>query len=360
MTEPARIPDRAEAIRHHREAGGLVAAVFPIHYPRALFRAFNVLPVEIWAPRLTGAGDDHLQAYTCSIVRTGLSFLLSERAERVDLVLAPHACDSTQGLGSLLLDLLPPPKPVLTLYLPRGEGQAAASFLAEELQRLFERLAQITGRKPTTEQLRAHIASEEAADALSAELLRARPRSAIRDGELYRLLRAREYLPADTFAEHARAALERPEAPGDGRAPVLLSGIVPDPPEILDALDVLGARVVADDLAATGRRLYPPGRSAEPFLRMAERLLSGPPDSSLGASMQVRANHLKRLAQETGAKAAIFLQVKFCEPEQFYLPALRRALEEVGVRSVVVELNPTEPLPDQATTRIEALLETLA
>jgi uncharacterized membrane protein YbhN (UPF0104 family) len=39
------LPDRKQAIAHHREAGGGIAAVFPIHYPRALLRAFD-LPVS--------------------------------------------------------------------------------------------------------------------------------------------------------------------------------------------------------------------------------------------------------------------------------------------------------------------------
>lgn len=36
------IPGRLESIEAHKAHGGLVAAVFPIHYPRALFRAFNI------------------------------------------------------------------------------------------------------------------------------------------------------------------------------------------------------------------------------------------------------------------------------------------------------------------------------
>lgn len=334
-----------------------MAAVFPVHSPRALLRAFDLLPVELWGPGIdTALGDARLQQYTCSIVRAGMSFALSPRAEEVEVLLVPHACDSTQGLGSVLLDFARPRCPVLPFYLPRGQGEAALAFLASELGALFEKLAAHTGRRPTEEELRRRIAAEEAADQLFGQLL-VKPLP-LSNRERYRLLRSREFLPAESFAERCQAALEQAGQSKSEGVPLLLSGIVPEPMEILEALDRLGGRVVADDLACTGRRAYSPGQSAEPFRRLAQSLLSGPPDSTLGASVQSRVDHLTQLVRQSGARAVLFLLVKFCEPEQFYLPALRQALEQEGVRSVVVELHPTEPLPDQALTRIEALLET--
>lgn len=102
------IPHRSEVIRAHKEKGGSVAAVLPIHYPRALLRAFNVLPVEVWGPPgpQPGRGAGHLQSYVCSIVGNALGFLLSGGLEETDVVVVPHACDSLQGLGSLLIDFI--------------------------------------------------------------------------------------------------------------------------------------------------------------------------------------------------------------------------------------------------------------
>ena len=73
------LPSRRQTIADHKARGGRVAAVFPVHHPRALWRAFGVHPVEVWGPPGTDTtlGDAHLQAYTCGIVRGGLSFVLS-------------------------------------------------------------------------------------------------------------------------------------------------------------------------------------------------------------------------------------------------------------------------------------------
>ena len=91
MPASLEIPTRSEVISKHKGRGGRVAAVFPIHYPRALFRAFNVLPVEVWGPPKVEArqGEAHLQSYTCSIVRNGLSFILSGGLNVADFIVVP-------------------------------------------------------------------------------------------------------------------------------------------------------------------------------------------------------------------------------------------------------------------------------
>ncbi len=41
---------RTSVIKDIKNRGGSVAAVLPIHYPRALLRAFDIYPIEVWGP----------------------------------------------------------------------------------------------------------------------------------------------------------------------------------------------------------------------------------------------------------------------------------------------------------------------
>ena len=70
------IPSRKEVIKDIKNQGGLVAAVLPIHYSRALLRAFDIYPIEVWGPPKVDVslGGAHLQPYVCSIVHHALSF----------------------------------------------------------------------------------------------------------------------------------------------------------------------------------------------------------------------------------------------------------------------------------------------
>ncbi len=354
------IPRRLETIREYQQQGGSIAAIFPIHYSRALLRAFNFLPVEVWGPPgiYEPHGAVHLQPYVCSIVHNAISFLQSGGLEAAEVFIVPHACDSLQGLGSILIDFVKPKQPILPLYIPRGRRASDLSFLGAELQSQYEHLVNITGRVPTDDDLMESVRIDEKADGLLGELHRQRQHLSLSDSGFYRLIRSREYLPAERFTELAERALaETDHVKDDGRIPILLSGIMPEPMGTLDALSEAGSVVVADDLACCGRRLYPPGESDKPFTRMAERILNGPPDSTRGDSIESRCAHLLQLVQTYGARGVVFYEVKFCEPELFDLPLLRKALIEAEIHSITVEVDINEPLPQRLLTRLEAFVE---
>jgi benzoyl-CoA reductase/2-hydroxyglutaryl-CoA dehydratase subunit BcrC/BadD/HgdB len=355
------LPRRTDVIAGWKESCGFVAAVFPIHYPRELLRAFGILPVEVWGPPGIEAdhGATHLQPYLCSVVRNGLSFLLAGGLDVVDLLVVPHACDSLQGLGSILLDFVTPRQPVLPIYLPRGLRECDVGFLADEFRSLYGQLETVTGRSPTEAELSAHIQREEEADESLAQLHQGRSACPLSDAAFYRLLRSREYLPAETFADLSRQVLAIASSPrqAGGGVPLILSGILPEPMDLFEALAGMGGRVVADDLACCGRRLYPPGRSGEPFRRMAERIVYAPPDPTRGNPIQERLEHLLRLVDASGAKGVVFYNVKFCEPELFDYPDLGRGLQRAGIPSLTVEVDLNDPVSQRVLTRLEAFLE---
>ncbi len=359
MTE---IPRRTETCSKFMDKGGKIAAVMPIHYSRGLLRAFDILPVEVWGPPKVDVsyGGAHLQPYVCSIVHNALSFLKMGGLDMTDFIIVPHACDSLQGLGSILIDFVKPRQPVFPIYIPRGRRQEDVDFLTAEFRSLYEKLAEATGKRPSDEALLEAVRREEAADAKLQELYRRRKSLRMGNLEFYQMVRSREFLPAEEFVTLADEALAgaSPDEKPDG-VPVVMSGIVPEPMEVLDAIEEMGGFVAADDLACCGRRLYPAGRSNEPFRRMAERIVFAPPDVTRGSPIGERAAHLERLARESGARGIIFYDVKFCEPELFDLPDLRRRLKEAGISSVNIEVDIGDPLPHQTITRIGAFLEVL-
>lgn len=357
------IPGRMDAIKEHQERGGRIAAVFPIHYSRALLRAFNLLPVEVWGPPgLAGAhGAAHLQPYVCSIVHNAISFLQTGGLKVADVLVVPHACDSLQGLGSILIDFIQPEQAVLPLYLPRGRRKSDLDFFTAEMLSLYESLVAITDYAPSNDEVMECVQREERADGMLAKLHQLRQTLQLPDISFYRLVRSREYLPAERFMALAEQALAHAgSARQDGGIPLLLSGILPEPMRLLEAFSLVGAYVAADDLACCGRRLYPPGVSEDPFRRMAERILNSPPDSTRGDSIEARCEHLIRLVQTSGARGVVFYEVKFCEPELFDLPLLRKALAAAKVASITVEVDINEPLPQRVLTRLEAFVEMVA
>jgi benzoyl-CoA reductase/2-hydroxyglutaryl-CoA dehydratase subunit BcrC/BadD/HgdB len=364
-----RIPTRTEVIAEARQRGDRIAAVLPIHYPRALLRAHGVQPIEVWAPphQDPTAGNAHFQAYACAIVRHGAALLLDGLGKDVDLILVPHTCDALQGLGSVLIDFIKPPQPVLTLYHPRARRPSDRAFLEQELRRLGRRLQEITGRQPTDADLHAAIDAEENANDRLSRLCLHQVGRALSDRERYTLVRSREYLPAETFVGLVDAHAGEDAAPGPAprttgqRQPVrlMLVGIVPEPMSLFDALNEMGATVVADDLACGSRRLYRRTQGPDPYARLAESLMSGPPDPTLGTPIAERTDHIAGRMRESGAQGLLVYDVKFCEPELFDLPLLRDHLAASKLPMLHVEFETATVIAQQTLSRIEAFVEML-
>jgi benzoyl-CoA reductase/2-hydroxyglutaryl-CoA dehydratase subunit BcrC/BadD/HgdB len=357
-----KIPSRLDVINDAKERGEVIAGVLPIHYPRELLRAFRVHPIEIWGPPRIDptAGVSHLQPYVCSIVRNALAFQQSGGLDVVDLILVPHACDSLQGLASVLLDFIQPKQPVIPFYLPRGEGNAGVEFLIEELKRLYLHLKIITGKTPSDDDLLQAVLQEERFDHAFSELYRFRRKNNISNLDFYRIVRAREFLPGEQFLQIANRGSELNFAVDPVGIPIVISGIVPEPMDVFQAIENYGGMVVADDLASCGRRRYPTGESEDPFERMAERLLNGPPDWNKGDPIQLRLDHLVDMVEGNGARGILFYSVKFCEPELFDLPQLRGGLQSRGIPSLLIEVDVNDSLSNQTLTRIEAFMEMIA
>ncbi len=355
-------------IQRQRELHGRRAvAVLPVHHPKALLTALDVLSVELWGPPGPPRGDaaGRLQPYVCALGRNALAFLASGGADAVDGVLFPHTCDTLQGLATLVADLGGWSKRVFTFLHPKGlERPGVRAFLEAELRELARGLEALAGRRLDPARLEAAIRLHDEIDAERARLLDGRARLELSDPALYALLRRGEWLwPEDHLAElrAARGAL-RPATVQAG-VPLLVSGYVPEPAAILEVLEAAGAHVAADDYAAVGRRVVraPPDLAGrDPWAALVDRHLAAPPCPTRSADQGARVRHLEALLERSGARGVLLHLVKFCEPELFDVPAIRSAFARRGVPVLVIEGELEAALPAQAVTRIEAFVEMLS
>jgi hypothetical protein len=260
-------------------------------------------------------------------------------------------------MGSVLGDFVTPTPPVLTLYLPRGRRGVDHEFLAAELRRLGAGLSAVSGIEPDDAAWQAAFAAEEAGDRALAELYDHRENLNIGDRRFYEIVRSREFLPAEQFAELAATVPSGTPPSGVG---LMLSGIVAEPLDLFDHLAAFGARVVADDFAGGTRRRYPTATADDPFERLAAAMLGGPPDPTRGDPIARRARHLAETMDASRARGLVIYDPTFCEPELFDVPLLRRHLGDAGYPVLHLEMELTGAVSQQTLTRLEAFVETLS
>ncbi len=358
---PIKIPSRREIIEKERSSGKKIAAVYPIHYPRELFRAFDIHPVEVWGPPKidTKRANAHLQPYICSVIQSGLSFYLDGNLNLADIIVVPHSCDSLQGLGSILKDFIRPKQELITLYLPREKNRENIEFLSEQLKDIYKKLQVISGKEPTYEKLMKEIETEEEIDKLIAKFYRSRGNLPLSSRSFYTLLRSREFLPPKDFKNIIQYTLLHSSKGEPKKTNIVLSGLLPEPMDILDTIDEMDGSVLIDDMACCMRRVYGEGNSNDPFERIAQRIVNGPPDPTKGSSFDERFSFLVALTKSTNSKGIIFFNVKFCEPEYFYHPILKEKLNNSGIKTLIIETDINQPISQQTIMRIKAFIEML-
>ncbi|NMC70259.1 MAG: 2-hydroxyacyl-CoA dehydratase [Myxococcales bacterium] len=360
---------RRQHLREQRERHGRGAvAALPVEHPREVATAAGRVTVEIWGPPGVAPGRSQawLPSFACPLARNALEWILRGEVRAVaELLVVPHTCDSLQALGSQVLDLgAGGGLPAVTFYHPRTLDPAArASFLRDELRRYRAALEQRLGRIGE-EALAWAVERHREADRLARRLLDEGPREGLSEPERFALLRRREWLWVEDQVAAFRAALERPALPperfGD-RVPILLSGIVAEPPGLLEELDGAGLRVAVDDTAALGRRLpelLPPA-TGEPLEDLARRYEALGPCSTRTGDLDARIARVVERARRAAVRGALFVIVARCEPELFDLPALRAALREAGVPSATIETDLEAGWPAAMGTRLEAFAESL-
>ena len=235
-------------------------------------------------------------------------------------------------------------------------------YLEAELRSLVRELEPFAGRRLEPDRLAAALRLHEEIDGCRAALLDARPRLAVADAELYALLRRGEWLwPEDHLIELREARGRWPAGPVRPGVPVLVSGYVPEPPALFEVLEGAGAYVAADDYAAVGRRVVRAANPAgDPWQALLARYWAAPPCSTRSADHGERIRHLGALLDRSGARGVILHVLKFCEPELFDVPVLRRTFEERGVPVLYLEGELEAGLSGQVVTRVEAFVEMLS
>lgn len=354
---------RKDYLLKQKRLGRRIFGVFPAQYPREILWAAGVLPAEIWDPPLpASAADAHLQPYICSVAKLGLGLLLKGKAEMVDGFLFPHTCDSIQNLASVVHDYIGLDKPCYFFYHPKAPYRdSAREYYQRQIKALAQSLEEISG-PIDPEELQHRVAQGQEINRLMGQLYQRRAAGVLHldNAQFYQAIRRAEWLWPDDLIPELKEILAHPPIDPDRRPPVVLSGVLPNPPQILNLLDDLGARVGHDDFLACSRRwLGPAPQAKDPYEALSQAYFGLPPCSSKDSPLNERVTWLLEICQQTRAKGLIFYTVKFCETELFDVPILSDELKKKGYPCLVIDTELNQGLSGQISTRVEAFLEML-
>ena len=157
------------SVKRWREAGGKVVGHFQVYFPQELAHACGMLPVKVrGAPVELIKADSRFGSYLCSVLKSSLEISLSGRLE-LDMFVSHPICDAARNLAAIWSRNFDYNCQIL--YLPQNPNSAGSeNYLTHEYERLLGDLVELSGHKPSTDELNHSISLYNRSRALVREL----------------------------------------------------------------------------------------------------------------------------------------------------------------------------------------------
>lgn len=349
-----------------RRTGKKAVGCFPIYCPEEVVYAAGLLPVGMWGGKRKGAlADKYLQSFCCSIMRANTEQALSGDYDFLSGVIVTAFCDTLKCIiedwkvGVPHLNIIP------IVYPQNRKTQAAKEYFATELERIRKEMERIAGRSVTEQMLTDAVdlydeyraAMQEFTDLAAGfpHIFDAKTRHLV--------IKAASFMDKKDYTEkicELNCAMKSIEPEETNKKRIILTGILGEPTELLDIFTQNDMYVVADDIAQESRQF----RTIAPkvgtaFQRMAERIALQDGCAFLFDAEKSRGGMLLKMMEKYNADAVVFLQLKFCDPEELDYPIIKKEMETAGVPMLYLETEQVMDSLEQYRTRIQSFAEML-
>jgi benzoyl-CoA reductase/2-hydroxyglutaryl-CoA dehydratase subunit BcrC/BadD/HgdB len=356
--------------------GRKIIGCFPLYPPLELFYAMDLVPVVLWGLKGTVSdtteSDRHLQTYTCSIARHLTEFILSGGSGIFDGLFMYNACDTLRNLPEIIEKgteknghVMPLIKVHIPMVLPAQTD--ASDYFKNEINHLIKELEERFDVSFSTDkfveavkQFRhvRHLMTRADRDVAQGHLSFLNFAEAIQTCWFSTV--EEQVLILETLID-GRSEESVFSAGNDGRNGVILSGILPPPVSVINAIESAGLRVVGNDIASLGRSYASmPETREDPAAYFLDFYYQHFPCPTLLYTGDRRTTSLLHMVGKTDAVGVIFVGEKFCEYEYFELPHLTQQLKDKGLRTLEIEIAIEDEVHTSAHhSRISAFAELL-
>lgn len=348
-----------------------VIGSFPMNFPAELIHASGALPVIVQESRTPiTEGRSLLAEFYCGYTRSVADQAAVGELDVFDAFVTADHC--VQLLGAVdAIRYTRPEKPVHFAQFTSAMDDAWTQPRVDgRLTELKSQVELVTGHVVTDDELLLSIKTFNTNRRLLRHLyeLRRSGRARITPSDMQVLVKSSMVMDVEEHTALLRSIVAelpvREDDPDDVVRLHISGHFCHAPrPEILDVIEEPGAIVVDDDLY-TGFRYISTDvpETGDPLHALStwylERNLNAPCPTRVTSEVDWDTYLLDSVAR-SGATGVLILMAKFCEPHMLYYPELRKALENKGIPSLLIETEhegiPIEKLRTQMETFVERI-----
>jgi benzoyl-CoA reductase subunit C len=345
--------------------GGKVMGYFCTYVPEEILHAAGVLPVRILGSHEPqDVTEPHIFGMFCPFCRDCLAQGLKGRYDYLDGIMIAQSCLHIRQAFTSWQKHRPTDFSYYLCMPHNVQSPRALPYLTGELAEFRNAIEEWTGKPITDESLK------EAIDIYNENRRLLHTVYDLRKGDdppltgeeaMEMVISCQMTDKAEHNSELKRILEDLPARNGDRETGVrlMIIGSEDDDTEFIRMVESCGATFVVDEHCTGTRYFWNEVQPQEDHLEaIAARYIDRVPCPTKDWTDRRRIPHILELAKEWRVEGAIVIQQKFCDPHELDTPAIRKALEEVGIKTLFLEFDVTVPI-GQFKVRVEAFLEML-
>ncbi len=344
-----------------------LVGVFPIRTPEEIVYAAGCVPIGMWGGRteITRA-DKYLQSFCCSIMRINLEYALRGVYDGLKAVVIPTFCDSMKCVVENWKLALPDIPTIAFAYPQQRKLQAGLDFTVDEIKRVRHELELVLHRIITYEQVEVafQIYEEYRRTMREFTALAAEHPDIITAKKRQMIIKAGCYMDKAVYTammQEVNAGLRAEGPSGFKGLRMIVTGIMSEPPEILDIFEESGIAIAGDDLSLGSRIWRTAAREnvQDVYQRMAYMIHDIEGDTFFFEPEKKKGQMLIDLARQKDADGVVVMMMKFCDPEEYDYPIYKAELRSAGIPQLYLEFDQQLESFEQLRTRVQSFAEML-
>ncbi|MGH4123766.1 MAG: 2-hydroxyacyl-CoA dehydratase subunit D [Clostridium sp.] len=354
-------------VKAYREKGIKIVGCFPVYCPEEIIHAAGMFPMGIWGGSTEiELSKQYLPAFACSIMQSCLEYGLKGAYNDLSAVIIPGMCDTLICMGQNWKVAVPQVEYISLVHPQNRKIEAGVVYLKSEYNNIKKRLEEISGCTVTEEKLNESIEIYNDYRKTMREFVEVAAKYPNIITPIIRntVIKSAFFMEKSEHTKLVKVLISEVEKmPAEkwlGKT-VLLSGILADSEELLSILAENNIAVAADDLAQETRQFrfdVPEGSDAVDRLARFWSIFEGcslayDPEKKRGAI-------ITQQIKEKNIDGVIFCMMKFCDPEEYDYPLMKKEVEAAGIPTLYLEIDQQVQNNEQARTRVQTFAEMLS
>lgn len=347
-------------IDHYINKGKKVIGCLPVYCPEEIVYAADMIAFGIWgAEREVSEAKMYFPSFICSILQTSLEMGLRGHLDKLSAVMIPGLCDSLKCMGQNWKQGVKNVELIPVIHPQNRKIEAAVEFLGSQYKTIKSKLEEISGNEISDEKLQdaINVYNQHRKSMREFIEIAAKYPNLITPSQRSAVIKSSYFMEKPEHSkmldELIKLCKEQSEKEWDGLK-VVTTGIIADSPSILKILEDNNIAIVADDIAHESRQFRTDVVSShDPIEALARQFSDRDGCSVLYDPEKKRGSMIIDKVEKYDADAIIVLMTKFCDPEEYDYPIMKKEFDEREIPTILIEVDQQMKNYEQARTMVE-------